>query len=483
MSNSSVTDYAAIRNVMAAFSPAPKIEPNYQVQPDRVFTPNSHRAVLDPGRQLVVGNRGMGKSLWTHALTNPEVRNRVANVYGQPSLTKTDVVIGFNGADKSSPVAPTRDAIKRALSSGYNEDDIWRSVIFRAICSASGNAEEQDIEFTLRKLKASPVLWENKVSAVDDAFTSQGKTILILFDALDRLADDWQSIRRLTTGLMKRALGLKSFHSFRTKIFIRPDQYSDQRLFEFPDGSNLKNDRVDLSWQPHELFGLLLFEICRDDKAKTALLGLANKIGASAALKFSEQRNRPALEEQNELINAIAGTYMGSDKRRGRVYTWVPLHLSDAKETCSPRTFLTAWQKAAGHEPAPKDRAVDHLGLIEGVRRASSTRLEELREDYRWIDDALEALKGQFVPMERENLIGVWQNSQIVQKILKKAKTGEWLAPVELDARADAAALLEAMKSIAVMEERANGKINVPDIFRVEAGIMRKGGVAVPRRN
>jgi hypothetical protein len=43
-------------------------------------------------------------------------------------------------------------------------------------------------------------------------------------------------------------------------------------------------------------------------------------------------------------------------------------------------------------------------------------------------------------------------------------------------------ALLEAMKAVAVMDERSNGKINVPDIYRVEAGILRKGGVAVPRR-
>jgi hypothetical protein len=38
------------------------------------------------------------------------------------------------------------------------------------------------------------------------------------------------------------------------------------------------------------------------------------------------------------------------------------------------------------------------------------------------------------------------------------------------------------MKNVAVMEERTNGKINVPDIFRVEAEILRKGGVAVPKR-
>jgi hypothetical protein len=43
--------------------------------------------------------------------------------------------------------------------------------------------------------------------------------------------------------------------------------------------------------------------------------------------------------------------------------------------------------------------------------------------------------------------------------------------------------LLRAMTRIAVMEERANGKINVPEIFRVNAGILRRGGVTGPRRD
>jgi hypothetical protein len=104
------------------------------------------------------------------------------------------------------------------------------------------------------------------------------------------------------------------------------------------------------------------------------------------------------------LITSIAGEFMGSTSKRGRVYTWVPLHLSDSANNCSPRTFLTAWNTAAEHLPAPQCQAVDHLGLSEGVRRASNARLTELGED-------------------------------------------------------------------------------VPDIFRVEAGILRKGGVAVPRKS
>ncbi len=54
--------------------------------------------------------------------------------------------------------------------------------------------------------------------------------------------------------------------------------------------------------------------------------------------------------------------------------------------------------------------------------------------------------------------------------------------PVKFTEGEDLSALLGAMRDVGVMEERSNGKVNVPDIFRVEAQILRKGGVAVPRR-
>jgi hypothetical protein len=484
MSTISSVDFTAIREAMAGFDPAPRIEPNDQsIGPDRVFMPEGHRAVLDLSRQLVVGNRGMGKSFWTHALTASAVRDEVAKAYSQPMLNKTEVVIGFNGADKLANVAPTKDAIARALGDGFSADDIWRAVIYRAMRHVEGSPESQTLRDTLDKLRTEPDLYDKALSAADDHLAQKGQTVLIIFDALDRLADGWQRIDALTISLLKRALGLKSFRSFRSKIFMRPDQYAHQNLFQFPDGSKLKSDHVDLSWKPDDLFGLLLFEITRrGGNGKITLERLAEHIGASAALRFPSRRNRPVQEEQKLLIDAIAGQYMGSDARRGRVYTWVPLHLSDAQNACSPRTFLTAWQKAARHTPAPEDKAVDHKGLQEGVRQASTARLDELREDYRWIDTPLKALRDEFVPIKREDLFHLWKRENVVGKIVEGSPKN-WLAPIELtDSDGEPESLLETMKNIAVMEERANGKINVPDIFRVEAGIKRKGGVAVPRR-
>ena len=180
---------------------------------------------------------------------------------------------------------------------------------------------------------------------------------------------------------------------------------------------------------------------------------------------------------------------MGSDKKRGHVYTWVPLHLSDAANTCSPRTFLTAWNRAALHAPAPERRAVDHLGLQEGVRLASNVRLNELYEDYDWIRPSLQALKQQFVPMPREQLFELWEQGKVLHAITESENAQIQRIPANLlDVSSNFAAvgsheaLLRAMETVAVLEVRGNGKIDVPDIFRVDAGILRRGGVAVPKR-
>ena len=150
------------------------------------------------------------------------------------------------------------------------------------------------------------------------------------------------------------------------------------------------------------------------------------------------------------LVDAIAGEYMGTDKKRGRVFTWLPLHLSDARGETSPRTFLTAWREAARHLPAPTRRAIDYLGLLEGVRKASEDRLQELQEDYWWIRRALEPLQGQMVPMDRLLLEKLWRTSKTTATIVRLS--GRGLAPVQLvDSQKPEASLVDALAAIGVV--------------------------------
>ena len=110
-------DFVAIRTALAALEPSPRVEPNETIPVDRAFFPLGHRGVLDLRRQLVVGNRGMGKSFWSHALLNSDVRRRLAKVYGYPLFDTAEVMIGFNGSAKVSATAPTIDEITGAPGS------------------------------------------------------------------------------------------------------------------------------------------------------------------------------------------------------------------------------------------------------------------------------------------------------------------------------------------------------------------------------
>jgi hypothetical protein len=467
---------------MANFGLSPKVEPNEVIQLDRAFFPDGHRGVLDLKRQLVVGNRGMGKSFWTHALLNADLRTRLAKVYSLPVLARTDVVIGYNGSERIGPVAPTIEQVSNALKNDRDPELIWRAVLLRAARSLRPKGQPSSFDETIIELMSSPQIYAQTLTDTDDVLTHENKFLIVVFDALERLAEEWGSIRQLTKALLIRALGLQSFRAIRVKIFMRVDQFADIELFGFPDSSKIRNDHVNLAWHPHELYGLLLFELLRQPSARKELEAIAEQTNTRRALPEDGRLDTTSLEKQAALVSAIAGEFMGGHKKRGRVYSWVPLHLSDAANNCSPRTFLTAWKSAAEHIPPPQDRVVDHLGLIDGVRHASSTRLTELREDYQWIDTVLEPLRRQFVPILREELFSLWEDNNVVGKILEKARQKQWLAPVGVIDDSSPAALLQTMSSIAVMEERANRKINVPDIFRVEAGILRKGGVAVPRR-
>lgn len=64
-----------------------------------------------------------------------------------------------------------------------------------------------------------------------------------------------------------------------------------------------------------------------------------------------------------------------------------------------------------------------------------------------------------------------------------RGKQPAWLADAGDDKRPPYLSLLSAMASIGVIENRfSTGKVDVPDIFRLKAGIKRKGGVTPQKR-
>ncbi|MGB8839904.1 MAG: hypothetical protein WCC64_02435, partial [Aliidongia sp.] len=107
--------------------------------------------------------------------------------------------------------------------------------------------------------------------------------------------------------------------------------------------------------------------------------------------------------------------------------------------------------------------------------------------DYPWVPTALHALKGLLVPCLPEEMIRKWQGTENLMRTLRtgvpSGKQPEWLAAPDQDELTIYEALQESMADIGVMEiRRTTGKVDVPDIFRIPAGIKRKGGITQQQR-
>lgn len=157
------------------------------------------------------------------------------------------------------------------------------------------------------------------------------------------------------------------------------------------------------------------------------------------------------------MFTALAGPYMGTNHRRGRTYPWLPNHISDAKRKVSPRSFLAAMHQAAQQTKPDAPRALHWAAIQDGVRKASQVRTTEIGEDLPWAQDALERLQNVVVPCEREVVLRLWRNR--VEK----------LTPLEV---------LHALRDVGFVAELPDGRINVPDLYRVGFGLRRKGGLA-----
>src|SRR5690606_22122240 len=68
-------------------------------------------------------------------------------------------------------------------------------------------------------------------------------------------------------------------------------------------------------------------------------------------------------------------------------------------------------------ESAGNTEPLHYEGIKKGVAQASKVRLQELKEDYFWIDEVIDVLKGLTVPTPVGDLVQRWRKSQVILHI------------------------------------------------------------------
>ncbi len=450
-----------------------------RLEPQDVYLPRSHLKAVEPDVLLVTGMRGAGKTFWWSALQEGMVRQLMAQSGERTTLSEnTDVRVGF-GVKPAPDNYPGVDSM-RSLRISREPRDIWRTVLAWQLARGTEHpladlaSWESRTHFVASNAEAVDVLLQER----DAEYGWNGVDFLLLFDGLDRCAEDWAETNKMVRGLLQVALEARSYRRLRVKVFLRSDQAGDQAVAAFPDASKVLATKVELTWPTRELYGLLWHHLANGhygDIFRPYLWENWPRAATKEHIVYPVPRRLVMDEDaQREKFHGLAGERMGGSFWRAQPYSWIADHLADAQRRVSARSFLAALRAAAHHtedEHPDHDQGLHPKSIIHGVQEASAIRVREMQEDHPWIDRAMSALRGMSVPLQFEEFAERWREERIVESLSADAELApRHLADGEEGVRRD----LEAQ---GVFQRLLDGRVNIPDVYRVGYGLGRRGGV------
>ena len=467
-----------------------------EIAPSRLYLPLAHLKALRLESNLVIGDRGVGKSVWSQALQqSPALQSNNA-------LPKTlfpyplRVLPGYG--TNADARYPDSDTFEDLLKKGFTPYAIWRGVLCRALAEITAQAIPiNQWDTTVRWVQDQPEAVAALIQKADHFSQDADMGILFVFDALDRVSSSgqWSFVDQAIRDLLRLVLQLKGTKRLHAKVFLRTDQYERGSFSGIPDVSKLQSTRVELIWSVTDLHGLLWQALTNGQCSKArdsfrAWCGQASSGAQHSLFNLTETQeidlasNRwpipPLLqrdeEAQRRLFERLAGAWMGRDRRRGIPYIWIVNHLADGRGQTSPRSFLEAIKKAAEDSQRYSDYplALHFDSLKRGVQVASEIRIDELAEDHPWLKELMTPLAGLSVPCSEDAIYERW-----VEKIGYKSDRAFGLSeslPENLRniGRMGVFVYLVHLGLITIMRDN---RINMPDLYRVGFRLGRKGGV------
>lgn len=468
-----------------------------------VFIPESHYKALLPQTMLVEGMRGAGKSFWTQVLYDSSLRSALAQ-------TDTEVRLKFELSHISdckgvfwdqagAQGLPTKTSVKRWLSKQAFEPELFWAVIVLAqfdIDPAWGMPIADPLDPW-----SAPVEWAQQnpervtraLNSLDAQFAAQGKGVLVVIDGLDVVSSRFADTQKLMKGLFQLLLNFRYAKGLRFKVFVREDILTGASA-TVSDASKLINEKVTLTWTQQDLFGLAFHYLGQRSGIFRSRLEEVSKLKWR---KVGERYDHPDIfksETQESLWIALAGPYMGNTATKGHSYPWIFKHLADGRGRVSPRTFLKAIKKsldATATRFPDHEHVLHHEAIRDGVRLASSDRVNELDNEYKWVKEALRmiGIKRKTVPLDWDELLILWGEDRAEKKdalsrienqpdapLIPWEPDDTWTNKVHI--------LRDAMVDIGVLQLRErNGalRIDLPDIYRLGYRVGRYGGISVTK--
>lgn len=464
-----------IRDALVACSPekglAEEQEPEERLP---FFLPTApFRNALAPDIYLVLGERGAGKTMLFRVLSDEG-----PGVFDGPALGAS-ASVGF-GRRRGDYSVPTVEDIARALAEA---DETRLRVFWLGLLGRRLNAELSGISQELRAALAGPADTDSwfpvvtarigELSAALDAFdgrlAERAEWRFVLYDDLDLVVSTWQGLFAPLRGLF--ALWLercRQWRRLRPKIFLRIDLFRSE-LLAFPDGAKFfAAHKVDLLWTPTQLYALLVKRMINQDRSAEYRAWLAGTLESHLEFVDLPQLGRTPIRGDGfapPLMEALVGKYMGANPRKGLSHEWVSNHLADANGQRSPRSWVRMFAFAAeeARRLGDTDRPLTPACFSAAEVKVSGLRLQELADEDPWILALKDELQGASVPMELEELLDRLGRAHFPSG----SRSPPWRGGF----------LVAHLRARGLLEQRPDGRINVPEIYRHGLGLLRRGGV------
>jgi hypothetical protein len=440
------------------------------------YAPLSHAKALHPDNMLVEGAYGVGKSEWFLQLSDPERLNLIASVSPRTELENTECSIGFS--EKYSENYPSK-ALLANLLKDKDAQTIWNTIISFIVLKEdvdNGYEWKDKICFYEKHIEE----YEKRLREIDNNLYVNKKKHIVLFDALNYAADDNDTIKKLLKGLLQAALKFRSFRAIRLKIFVRPDMLEDSSVYSFAGGAKVINNKFSLEWNNLELFNLLWQYLGNSPEGgKEFSEGCEQHFkqpwkkhpNTDIWLIPDEMRRDEAL--QRKIFHALTGEWMGDTQKSGCPYVWLPNHLEDGHGKVSPCSFLAALHEAAAIDNLTEEQQypLNYQALKKGVQKASQMQVCTLNENYRWIEVLLKGKDISF-PCEFSEFES-YKTRLKIEDIIHEPGT---IPPPSYSAQGFEG-IKQDLVSLGIFQLMHDGRINMPDVYRVGFGLGRKGGI------
>lgn len=465
-----------------------------------VFFPSAHIRALALDRPLVIGMRGAGKSFWSEVLTDDGLRFTVAKfVKGYDKLVHVGSIRWDQGGTFSTRL-PESQVLTDILQKGMEPRLLWLTLILnelRSVCVQRG------IAVSLPEVSQG---WGNVLSwarqhsdeirqvfqQLNDTLVRDGQVALVVMDALDRMAAQLAQSVDCLRGLLQLLLDARQLKGLRFKVFLREDMTHMPSVLSFPDASKLINEAVHLHWTREDIYALHWHKLAQESTKFQRLL--EQHFGPSESFRYGHwhrffMQSPPGETPLTAVLKLLAPPHMGSDARKGHVYSWWYKHLADGKNRVSPRTFAASLRAALNESSKSNSSYVlTPAGIKHGVRVASEARVKELKDDYFWVSTALAAFNDR-TPAAVQEIYGVWNGVGVqgvpTPRLIQDQCVAEHVfVPWDESDRLTSPSqkLRDTLVELGILILRdEDTRLDMPDIYRLGYRIRKRGAVS-PRR-